>query len=439
MNVTDNLICSIDSMLERIEDEDVMQAKMCLLDYYSVFTAGYKKSDGLKAFAGFFDEPRSLKDEAFICGYSGHILELDDGHRKAMSHPGVCVFSTLMPFACRNNISGKELIKGIIAGYEFSLRIACSIQPGHKKKGFHTTATCGTFGGAMAVAYAARYDTEAKKRILSAAVSAAAGTLALQDDGSEMKPLNPAIAALNALTAVQAGMIGLQPPRDPLGGDRGFLRLYSDSFDEQFFSKDYCEKPLIRTIYRKLHASCRHSHSPVDCALDLRRIVNGRYDDIRKITVETYDLGIKGHSDRYFENANAARLSTPYCVACALLFGAVSADHFKNDYIENEKVCELAEKVFVTEGRSFTEALPEKRGAYVKIEMKDGNVYNSIVERPKGEPENPISCDELNKKSEKLLKMAGYCEDRIIAASEAVYASDKDPQPVYSLFKEVLK
>ena len=414
MNASKNLIEILDRVTEgALRDSARLDVLMCLLDNIACTECGRVLfRDHSEKYLSFFNNGESVKDMAFLRGYFGHILELDDGHRKSMSHPGSVVLGALLPVCAKREVSAGDLLKGVIAGYEAAIRVGMSVQPGHKKKGFHTSATSGTIGAAMSIAYACGFTFEQKMCTLAAAVTCASGTLALQDDDSEMKPVNIGVAAANGVLAAQIGSMGLASPDDPLGGDRGFMKLYSDTCDYSYFDTDNMTvtDPLIKSVYRKKHAACRHAHAPIDCALRIageHPEITQDADSIRSIKVGTYDLAIKGHSETVWTNPSGARLSIPYCISCALMKGDVGIDRFTEEAASDEVLSKLAKRVEVFEEKTFTAALPDMRGAQVSIEMADGNMYNSKVEHPLGEPENPLELGDIEAKTKMLLTRAG--------------------------------
>ena len=436
MNTTTNLIKILDTVTEGALFESArFDALMCLLDHIACTECGRSLfTNHVEKYLSYFDDGKSLKDMAFLRGYMGHVLELDDGHRGSMSHPGSVVLGALLPVCAKKNVSGKNMMKGIVAGYEAAIRTGMSVQPGHKKRGFHTSATSGTIGGAMAIAYACGYTPEQKLCTLAAAVTCSSGTLALQDDDSEMKPVNIGTAAANGVLAAQVGSMGLRAPLDPIGGKRGFMDIYSDTRKESVFDPDNVTAPLIKTIYRKKHAACRHAHAPIDCILSIRgenpKIVND-LEDIRQITVGTYDLAINGHDATEWSNPSGARLSIPYCAARAVLDGEVGIDAFSEEASSDTAAGALAKRVKVVEDKTFTAALPDMRGAQVSIEMADGKVYNNKVERPLGEPENPLEIQDIEATAAALFERAG--EEHPVKIIAMIEQSMFEPSELYEL------
>lgn len=144
-------------------------------------------------------------NEIFEYGFASHYLELDDGHRKAMLHPGVIVFSTLIPFLKAEKINHVQFKKAVMLGYEIIIYLGSVIQPYHKLSGYHATATCGSIASALSIASANDYNADQMKSTLAAAVTSSSGLLAMIDDDSELKPYNIAQACINGYLAAKIG------------------------------------------------------------------------------------------------------------------------------------------------------------------------------------------------------------------------------------------
>ena len=186
------------------------------------------------------------------------------------------------------------------------------------------------------------------------------------------------------------GQSSLLPPDDILGGKRGFFKLFGgeDKLEEVLSENSFFE---IERIYVKPYAACRHCHPAIEAALSLRDKIN--LDEIKAIDVYTYRLAIKGHDHKSFDSESSAKLSIPYCVAVSLITGRCGISEFK--FFADKRVCELAKKVNVIEDPLLTNGSKSQRAARVSIISKNGNETSLTIENPKGDPENPMSLDEL--------------------------------------------
>ena len=387
------------------------KAKDCMCDYYAVTKAGaaanekrwteYLKyvGDGKVKIVG-YDKYTDGKTAALINGFNAHSLELDDGQRFAMIHLGGSVISALYSAGMEGKIEKTDMLKGIVMGYEAACRLSVSMQPSHKKCGFHTAGTCGTVGAAIAVGFALKMDDAKLERVLTAAIAGATGILEIQEQKSEMKPYNIGRAAMDGLTAAYMGFTDFKVPDDILNGERGFMKLFSKECNPEKMTEktDYFE---IERIYVKPYASCRHCHSAIEAALELREQAD--IDNIEKIQVHTYHLAVKGHDHTEIAGTSSAKLSMPYSVAVALILGTADVSAFKGENISREDIKALAAKVKIIENEEFTAVSSKKRVARVDIFINNGKILSKQVDYAKGDPENPMSRKEIIAKAYSLL------------------------------------
>ena len=420
-NTTD---CFIDCLFKKhaaVTPCILQRARTCLADYVAVTEAGSKAA---KALWGDFlrhTQPGKtpllgygMKTDArtacLVNGYNAHCLEFDDGQRFAMIHLGASIITALISAVSENNIQSEDFLSGIVMGYEAACRLAIAIQPGHKKKGFHTAGTCGTVGAAVAVAFALKMTAPQLKTVLSAAVASAAGMLEIQEQGSQLKPYNLGRAAMDGLSAATMGFTSMCGPDDMLGGERGFFTLFTDEYDikKLFTPADYFE---IERIYVKPYAACRHCHSAIEAALALRDKIPST--DIDHILVKTYKLAIKGHDHTVITGPASAKLSIPYSVAAALLLGQAGMEAFEEATVCRKDILSLSSKVSVEEAPCPANLPPNARYATVVLKGKDDREASYSVDYAKGDPENPMTHVEMLQKINSLLAYA-ECDENLV-------------------------
>ena len=378
------------------------QARAVLLDCLGVATGGRKFLKG--------KHPELIANspfEAFLNGFAAHVLELDDGHRHGMIHLGASIVSAVLEVAKKEGLKSDDVLRGIVMGYEVAVRCARAIQPGHKVRGYHVSGTCGTIGSAMGIAFACNYNKEQLKSTLACAVSSAAGVLEIQEQASELKPYNTARAAYDGMLAAQIGKLALPGPDDILGGKRGFLAALTDTPHPEFLTDFNEDSYCIEGIYQKVHAACRHCHPAIDATLDMRKDLKLPPDQIEKIEVHTYKLAVGSHDHTEIKGISSAKLSTPYAVALAIVKGSCGYADYNEDNLDDYWIKNLTQKVRVVEDENLTAQSPAVRGARVTIYMKDGNEYETTCLYPKGEPENPLTQEELEEKFKGLAMYGG--------------------------------
>ena len=309
------------------------------------------------------------------------------------------------------HIDFKRVVIANIIGYEIGVRISLSIQPSHKNRGYHTSGTIGTIASAVAVAVALDCDDKQLKAVISSAATSAAGLLEIQESPSELKPYNIAHAALSGLNAAYVGMLGFCAPNDIMNGKRGMLKLLGDNqiIDELYMKKSFYE---IERIYVKPYAACRHCHSAIEAAINLKNKYNIAVEEVERIYVYTYALAIEGHDHNVINGVSSAKLSIPFSVALGYVYGEAGLNEYNQNNVKDKELLSLSKKVFVVEKTEYTNAKKSKRVAEVCIQTKDNKEYSERVDYAKGDPENPMSFDELVKKFNSLMIWAGYEQEK---------------------------
>ena len=285
-----------------------------------------------------------------------------------------------------------------------------SIQSGHKERGYHVSGTCGTIGSAMGISFACRYNEEQLKTTLACAVSSAAGVLEIQEQASELKPYNVGRAAMAGVVAAQVGKLAMPGPDDILGGKRGFLAALTDTPKPVFLTDFSDDDYAIMGIYQKVHAACRHCHPAIDATIDMRNDLNLKPEQIDHIEVRTYKLAVGSHDHTDIMGISSAKLSTPYAVALAVVKGSAGYADYNEANLNDYNIKLITRKVRVIEDENLTAQSPAVRGAKVTIYLKDGNVYEAPCLYPKGEPEHPLTKEELEGKFRGLAIYGGLSQ-----------------------------
>ncbi|MBR4727704.1 MAG: MmgE/PrpD family protein [Clostridia bacterium] len=413
-NLTQMFADALLAKAAEIPNDVFIKADACRRDYLAVTAAGAAKNrerwaallarlpDGTAELIG-YPKKTDGKTAALINGFNAHALELDDGQRFAMIHLGAPVISAIKAAADEFAVGDDRFNRGVVMGYEAACRAAIAMQPSHKNRGYHAAGTCGTIGAAVGAAFALGLDRAQLCRVLACAAGSAAGMLEMQEQGSELKPYNVGRAAMDGLAAAQMGLTDYRTPDDLLGGERGFFKTFADQFDAEKLTgrAAYFE---IERIYVKPYASCRHSHSAVEAAIRLHDGLD--VETVEEITVRTYRLGVKGHDHTAIRGIASAKLSTPYAVAAGLLYGRADLSVFEP---LDERIVALAQKVAVAEDPALTAESPQKRVAVVTVRLADGEERACRVDYAKGEPENPMTEEELAEKHRMLAAYAAAC------------------------------
>lgn len=438
MNLTDRFIDNVYAFSQLdYSDELLIHAKKCLIDYLAATMAGAKEylsveeallqsplSSGNASTIIRLNTKTSPAIAALVNGISAHAVELDDGQRFGNIHPGAPVISAILAVGEAYGLKVSDILRGLLSGYESTLRLACSIQPGHKLKGFHATGPCGTIGATMGIASLLRFGKEQFKASLSAACTSASGILEMIEGDTQMMPFNAGKAASNAVVSAMIGYAGFKTPEDALGGRRGFLHCFAQDVKEELLT-DFTDSYCI-TNYFKPYAACGHCHASIDAALILRSQNQIPLESIKKIEIQTYKLAINGHDHTVINGVNSARMSIPYSAVVALVKGSAGVDDFGEETIKDRSILDLVSKVAVSENEALTRQAPAKRMAIMTI-FTDNGVFSETVDYPKGQPENPMSLDDIIAKYYMCGYSAGVSESSLNRVKEVILGDGNFP------------
>lgn len=411
-SIRDRLAAFIfDTRYEKLPEDIIYQAKRCILDFMGVALAGSRvglaplitkticEMGGVEE-ATIIGDGRKIpfSNAALINGVRGHSLDMDDGHRYAGGHPAVAILPAALALAERENVSGKDLIEAVVAGYEVFIGIASGINPSHLLRGFHTTGTVGPFGAVAASSKILCLTRDEIKNALSIAGLMGAGLLEVMTSGQMVKALHPGRAAQAGLLASCLAQGGAEGPEKIFEGKKGFIKAFSDMDRMNEVYPDAGNGFEILNIYFKHHAACRHIHPALDAIREIMTQHEIDLDGIKRIDVDTYSVAVKlTGSGEEINTALGAKFSLPLSVALLLAYGNAGVDEYSVDSIKNPLIRRLAEKVKVRVDKARDEVYPHKRGASVRIESSEG-IYRFELDHPKGEPENPLSDEDLKNK-----------------------------------------
>src|SRR5690606_37824847 len=139
---------------------------------------------------------------ALLNGALGHSLDFDDTHADSSLHPSAPVVPAAFAVGEAVGASGAEVLTAIVAGYEVCCRLGNALDPSsHYARGFHPTATAGTFGAAAAAAKLYRLPAERIATAFGVSGSQAAGSLQFLENGAWNKRFQVGAAAMNGVVA----------------------------------------------------------------------------------------------------------------------------------------------------------------------------------------------------------------------------------------------
>jgi 2-methylcitrate dehydratase PrpD len=342
---------------------------------------------------------------AMANGAASHAIEMDDTHSGGSIHLGTTMYSAALALAeTMPATSSDAFLAAVVAGYEAAARIAMAVQPKeHYALGFHMTPTCGVFGAAIISAKLLGLTAEQTLAAVGIAGSMAAGSMEFLAEGAWTKRIHPGLAAENGIQAALLAAEGFTGPLGILEGRDGFLHGYSRNPVPDRLTDRLGDSFEILHTAVKPHACCRYMQGPIDGVLAIMREHNLHAGQIHRIEVAVLEAGwglvAEPRAKKYNpESVVDAQFSMPFGVAVAAIDGAAGLDQFTVEKIRSPKVRELISKVDLVKDLRIETNFPQEWPARVAIELDNGQHYEKFVRYPKGDPENPLTWDELEAK-----------------------------------------
>lgn len=362
---------------------------------------------------------------ALFNGAAAHAAEVDDSFRDAMYHPGAATIAAALAASQQAGASGLDFLRAVVLGYEVSTRIGVVLGRAHYRH-WHNTGTVGVFGAAAATGGALRLDAQPFAHALATAATFSAGLQQAFRMDSMSKPLHAGRAAEAGLLAAQLARTGVTGSLDVLDGEAGLGRAMSDGPDWSRVGATLGTDFHITRLTFKNHVGCGHAFAAIDAALALRNQHGLRAEDIRGVEVETYAtaLDVACHANPVTENE--ARFSLPFLVATALVHGSVRLSAYSPERLADPILRGLLGRVQVSVDPEIDRAFPNRRSARVRITTSDGRSHEWLQPDRKGDPELPLSDEELEDKFIELAApVAGEARARQLLA--ALWALDQAP------------
>jgi 2-methylcitrate dehydratase PrpD len=408
-SLTETLVALIRA--KPVNDTDMEAAALFTLDAVANSLAGRNSEPGRILLDWWRASPSNAAPdpgrEAFLMGALSHILETDDLHRESVVHPGCVVVPAAWALARKRGATGRSFLTSVLHGFEAATRVGMAVGPAHYRI-WHNTATCGPFGSAMAAAALLGLEDGAAVHALGNAGSQSSGLWQFLETGAMTKHLHAGHAAEAGVRAAELAAFGFTGPPKILEGDKGFFRAACPDADPEAVVRDPSAPWQLTRTSIKPWPSCRHTHPAIDAAEELRkRLVANGHDpaEIAAVEVATYRAALDVCNRPQASSGYEAKFSLQHAVAAALLLPEVDFEAFGPE--ARQSCAALAAHVVVKAENPWASAYPKAWGGRVRLRLAGGEEYEAARTNAKGDPEAPLSRNEMIAKAEMLLRHGG--------------------------------
>ncbi|PZH16097.1 MmgE/PrpD family protein [Streptomyces sp. NTH33] len=414
--ITSQVIARVRNIDHR-RDDVVTSALHCILDTLGVAIGGVHEPVTRHVRGEALDEggaPRatlwgtgervSRPQAALVNGTAAHALDFDDVSALMEGHPSAPLLPALLAVADGAGTSGEELIAAFVAGFETEAMVGRLMSPSHYARGFHATATVGTFGAAAAGAHVLGLDQRAWAHAFGIAGSRAAGLKSMF--GTMSKPLQVGMAAENGLRAATLAARGVTAHPDVLGTAQGFRDTQSDAGGTAP-AWDWTGLAITDVLF-KYHAACYLTHSAIEGGLSMRDA------GVTPERIESVEVLVPAGHLRVCDIAEPStplegKFSLRFTTAMALVTGDLSEQAFTPASLADPRVVALRDRVRVS---ARTDS--DSRSSIVRVTCTDGTERVAEVD-----VNRPTPASQLDRRWEALVAKFHSLVDPVMSADAA--------------------
>jgi 2-methylcitrate dehydratase PrpD len=389
------------------------QAGIVLADTLGAILAGWREPEVQTILARYADAGQAWvfglhrradpASAAFLTGFAGTAVELDEGNYAAGGHPAIhAIAAALAEWSTRPGLSGEAFLDAALVGYEAGARtgMATKLRPA-----VHPHGTWGVIGAAAAVARLRRFTPEKTLTALELAASLSLATsVTASINGSAIRNIYAGVAAQNGLLACDLAETGMTS--EPNAVAVVFGAVTGSHFDRDRLVAQLGERWLIDEPFLKLASSCRETQGALEALETLLERESVDAHRIESITVTTFapasSLRQTGPT-----TAIGARFSIPFVLALRLVYGSVWTDAFAPERLQDPCIRALAARVLVAENPMMTARVPRERPCRLDIRFMDGSIKNIETVDAPGDPSRPLSEEAMHGKFLRMIEPSG--------------------------------
>lgn len=418
----------------------VEDTKKHILDTLGVCLCASKTNQKLiKLFSQFFSHSGkctsfsgtslSPVDATFVNAFLAHSIEMDDEHRESMTHIGGAVVTSALAMTQHLGKSGRDFVLATALGYELAGRVGEALAPKMVyKRGFHPTCIAVPFGTCAASAKLLGLERNQ--------ISNAFGLVSVQCSGLMAGvELGPASWYFQYARAAQSGVLasilaskGIDGPRNVFDDTKDFFNVYSISPTKSALTRNLSGPPSkISHSGFKPYPCCRSIHPGLDLLKEIIETYSLKSTDMQSITYHVPRSTIRLVDNMEFQDSRlSAQTSSQYCFALLLNDKLVLPSGFSKSKLKDRRLIRDAGKVVVRGSYAFDKYLPQKMPGKIVVITREGRTISSEAHYPKGDPENPMTYEEIISKLRTINSNFDQRKiDELIAAVNTVQSSNR--------------
>ncbi len=357
----------------------------------------------------------SLAGATLLNGYLITAVTMCDIHRSTLTHVTPEVVPPALLIGERDNVSGRDLLVALAAGFEVTTRVGVgSDYPAVRKRGYHGPGVFGPFGAAAAVGRLRGLSPEAMARAFGLAGSQAGGTFAAW--GTPTVKFHQCRGALSGLMAALLAEQNFLATREFLTAkDGGLFNTFSTGGHPEQVTAELGKRWEFEQIALRLWPSASSIQGMNTALFDALEERPFKLKDIKRaqISLTPTVFNLHGKLSKYKAKFDAL-ISAHYTAAVIIEDHALTLDQFMPARYDDPVLRNAAANLInVQPDESLTDVQ-----AVVEFELNDGTKIVKRCNSPRGSADNRLTRAQIES------KMRTYAQKRIgKAAIERIIAS----------------
>ncbi|MGD0176094.1 MAG: MmgE/PrpD family protein [Candidatus Bathyarchaeia archaeon] len=313
-------------------------------------------------------------------------------------HPSDIIPAALAPGEHRG-VSGKELVTAIVIAYELEMRLCLAADPGIREVGWHHASLTQFVSPLVAGRMLGLSEDQMVSAVGIAGSSHFTFGGVVAGHLTNMKNAADPMATEAGVRGAMLAATGYSGPVEVFEGKESLFEVLPKvRWNRNALIDRLGEGFLITQCSFKAFPTEALTHQPITATLEIMRENKIDSREVREVLVETTNRGADILSDQskyHPTTKETADHSLPYCIAVAIAKGNVLPSDFEEKALQDQSVLQLLPKIKVIANPEIDAIFPNVKRAIVTITTKDERTFKKQEDFARGEPERPLSEQEL--------------------------------------------
>ncbi len=406
--MSDTTISFIHSLTwSAIPNEPQAMAKQCLLDLLAVAASGTQtklsriiSDHAVQHFASgsarngarlLFDGRRcSPSGAALSNGMTIDSIDAHDGSKPTKGHAGCGVLPAVLAFldneTTAKDVTEEELLTCIVIGYEIATRAGIALHG--SVPDYHTSGAWVALAAAAIGSRILKLDEQQTREALGIA--------------EYHGPRSQMMRCIDHPTMLKDGsgwgaMAGVSAAYLAQSGFTGAPAITMEAKNEAALYTDLGKRWYITEQYFKPYPVCRWAQPAIVASMRLQNEHNFALADIASLSIGTFHESWRLATSKP-TTTEQAQYSLPFPVAAALNKRQLTVAEIEGEGLTQLDVLKLSQAIELREVDAYNKEFPARRISDVTITLNDGAVLESGPTEADGDPESPLSSEEMRAK-----------------------------------------